>query len=121
MAKRRKLRVADFAGDGGPFSEVVVTISIRILDDSVSRSRLAVKIVPDPALEAMAREGFDGEHCGYNEEGVFGLSLSENFNGWEDMPGDFPRMDAELMDSFKKECAERMNTLISKSVRWALD
>ena len=121
MAKKKKLRVSDFAGDGGPFSEVVVTISIRILDDSVSRSRLAVNIVPDPALEAMARGTVEGDHCGYNEEGVFGLSLAENFNGYEDMPGDFPRMDADLMNGFKKECAERMNALIGKSVRWALD
>jgi|SRR5271168_959148 len=121
MAKKKKLHVSDFAGDGGPFSEVVVTISIRILDDSVSRSRLAVNIVPDPALEAMARERFKGEQCGYNEEGIFGLTLAENFSGWEDMENDFPRMDTDIMNGFKKECAERMNALITRSVRWALD
>jgi hypothetical protein len=121
MTRKRTLKVSDFAGDGGPYSEVVVTISIRILDGHVNRSRLGVKIVPDPALEAMAREHYEGEHCGYDENGCFGLSLAENVNGWEDMNDDFPRIDTEIVERFKKECAQNMNRFIERSVRWVLD
>ncbi len=121
MARAKKLKPEDFAGDGGPFTEVVVTISIRILDDRVNRSRLAVNIYPDPALEPMARRTVLPDRSGYNEEGVFGLCLSENFNGYEDMNSDYPRIDADLTDPFKKQCAEAMNDYISRSVRWALE
>ncbi len=121
MARAKKLKAEDFCGDGGPYSEVVVTISIRILDDRVNRSRLAVNIFPDAALEAMALRGPEGDRCGYNQEGLFGLCLAENFNGYEDMNRDFPRIDAELVDRYKKECAERMNEYIQRSVRWVLN
>ena len=121
MARAKKVKPEDFAGDGGPFTEVIVTISIRILDDRVNRSRLAVNIIPDPALEQMAKRTVDRDHCGYNEEGVFGLCLTENFNGYEDMNSDYPRIDTELVDPFKKQCAEAMNDYIARSVRWALD
>lgn len=120
MARAKKLRPEDFAGDGGPFTEVVVTISVRILDDRISRSRLAVSIYPDPALEQMARSTAHTDRCGYNEDGVFGLCLTENFNGYEDMNDDYPRIDANLSNPFKKQCAEAMNDYISRSVRWAL-
>ena len=47
--KTKKLLVAsDFAGDGEPYTEVTVTISIRILGAGITRSRLAVNVCPDP-------------------------------------------------------------------------
>jgi hypothetical protein len=69
----------------------------------------------------MARRTVRPDRCGYNEEGVFGLCLTENFNGYEDMNLDYPRIDADLTDPFKKQCAEAMNDYISRSVRWAIE
>jgi hypothetical protein len=123
--KNRKtgLKKADFAGDGGPYSEVIVKISIRILDGEMTRSRLAVNVYPDPALERMARESLQAlgqENYGYNEHRVFGACLSENFNGWEDMNRDYPRINDTSGDVFRQEDAKRMNAYIAKSVEWAI-
>src|SRR5215470_6748154 len=91
--KRRpaKLSAKDFCGEGEPYSEVVVTISIRVLGAEITRSRLAVNVYPDPALETMAREELNQmgvESYGYKEHDVFGACLSQNFNGYEDMNKD---------------------------------
>jgi len=124
--KRKKeagLRRSDFAGDGGPYTEVIVTISIRILDDGITRSRLAVNVYPDPALERMARKSLRAlkkENYGYSQEGIFGACLSNNFNAWEDMEEDYPRIDESYGDRSRQEEAKRMNEYVGESVQWAL-
>jgi hypothetical protein len=50
---RKSLSAKDFSGAGEPYSEIVVTISIRFLGLGITRSRLAVNTVPDPALEPL--------------------------------------------------------------------
>lgn len=121
--KRHKpLTAADFCGDGEPYSEVTVTISIRILGNGITRSRLAVNICPDPALEPLARnalKALGADKYGYNDEGVFGACLSEHFNAYEDMNKAYPRI-AEGKDRYQKECAQAMNAYIKESVDWAL-
>ena len=122
-SKKAGLRMSDFAGDGGPFSEVIVTISIRILDEEITRSRLAVNVYPDPALERMARESLKAlrkENYGYNDEGVFGGCLSDNFSGWEDMEGEYPKIDEDSKHPHRQDEAKRMNAYIAESVKWAL-
>jgi len=80
MVKARKTKkplvTSDFAGEGEPYTEVTVTISIRILGAGITRSRLAVNVCPDPALEPMARKSLkvlEKEHFGINEHGHFGV------------------------------------------------
>src|SRR5713226_1577464 len=127
MAKRRRakkpLAASDFAGEGEPYTEVTVTISIRILGAGITRSRLAVNVCPDPALEALARKSLEAmkkENFGVSEDGMFGACLSENFNGWEDLNDDYPRIDERTKDRFQKECLKAMNVYIKESVDWAL-
>ena len=127
MAARRKskkkLSAVDFCGEGEPYSEVVVKISIRILGAGITRSRLAVNIYPDPALEKIAREALEEEtveNCGFNEHGVFGTCLSKNLSGWADMSEDYPRVDENVKDRYRRECAKDMNAYIVESVEWAL-
>ena len=123
-AKKSKnpLRSADFSGDGEPYSEVTVTISIRILGASINRSRLAVNVTPDPALEAMARASLRSmkiESCGYTD-GVFGACLSKNFNAWEDLEDDYPKIDEQGKGRLDKDSLKAMNAYIKESVDWAL-
>src|SRR5713226_714834 len=127
MAKRRRakkpLAASDFAGEGEPYTEVTVTISIRILGAGITRSRLAVNVCPDPALEPLARKSLHAlkkEHYGINEDGFFGACLSENFNGWEDLNDDYPRIAEKGKGRYDKECLQAMNTYIKESVDWAL-
>jgi hypothetical protein len=71
----------------------------------------------------MARESLQAlgqENYGYNEYRVFGACLSENFNGWEDMNRDYPRINDTSGDVFRQEDAKRMNAYIAKSVEWAI-
>ena len=120
---KRPLSPADFAGEGEPYTEVTVTMSIRILGAGITRSRLAVNVYPDPALEPMARKSLMAlkkEQFGINEEGIFGACLSENFNGWEDLEDDYPRIDEKGKRRYDKECLQSMNTYIKESVDWAL-
>jgi len=119
----RRLRAEDFAGEGEPYSEVTVTISIRILGTGITRSRLAVNVCPDPALEPMAIESLRAlkkEHYGINEHGNFGACLSDHFNGWQDLEDDYPRIDERAKGSFEQECLKAMNAYIKESVDWAL-
>jgi hypothetical protein len=121
---KRKLTAVDFCGEGEPYSEVVVKISIRILGAEIARSRMAVNVYPDPALEKMAREELREkgvENYGLNEDGVFGTCLSENSNGWEDMNKTYPLIDERHGDSYLRDCAKRMNEYMGMSVNWALD
>ncbi len=127
MARARKakkpLSPTDFAGDGEPYAEVTVTISIRILGPGITRSRLAVNVCPDPALEHLARKSLKAlnkEHYGINEAGNFGVCLSENFSGWQDLEGDYPRIDEQAKGKFEKDCLKAMNAYIKESVDWAL-
>ena len=127
MPKARKakkpLSPADFAGEGEPYSEVTVTISIRILGTGITRSRLAVNVYPDPALEPMARKSLMAlkkEQFGINEDGVFGACLSKNFNGWEDLDLDYPRIDENGKGKHDQEPLKAMNDYIQESVDWAL-
>ncbi len=125
MPKSRKakkpLSAEDFAGEGEPYSEVIVTISIRFLGSAITRSRLAVNTYPDPALEPLARKSLKEmkiENYGLNEDGVFGACLSENFNGWEDISNDYPRIAKEGPRQSHKDHAQAMNSYIKKSVDW---
>jgi Ran GTPase-activating protein (RanGAP) involved in mRNA processing and transport len=118
---RKLLSAKDFCGDGEPYTEIIVTISIRLLGAGITRSRLAVNTYPDPALRRMAVESLKKmrvQGYGLNEDGVFGACLSENFNGWEDMNKDYPKIDENLPDEFKKDDAKAMNAYIAKSVDW---
>jgi hypothetical protein len=120
--KPKRLRVEDFAGDGEPYSEVTVTISIRILGTGITRSRLAVNVCPDPALEQLARKSLDvlkKENYGF-DDGVFGVCLAENFNGWKDLNDDYPRIDERGKSGFDKERLKAMNDYIKESVDWTL-
>jgi hypothetical protein len=121
---KRRLTVKDFAGDGEPYTEVQVKISIRILGKAITRSRLAVSVFPDPALEELARKSLRErkiEQYGLNEEGYFGACLSANFNGWEDLDDDYPRIDESGKSRYENECLKAMNQYIEKSVEWALE
>jgi hypothetical protein len=120
---RKILSAADFSGDGEPYSEVIVTISIRILGEGITRSRLAVNVCPDPALQPLARKSLQAmrkENFGVNEDGMFGACLSDSLNGWEDLNDDYPRIDERVKDRFQKECLQAMNDYIKESVDWAL-
>lgn len=119
---RKLLSAKDFCGEGEPYTEIIVTISIRLLGANITRSRLAVNTYPDPALKRMAIESLREmkvESYGLNEDGVFGACLSENFNGWEDMNKDYPKIAEHPSDEFKKADAKAMNAYIAKSVKWA--
>jgi hypothetical protein len=121
--RRKILSAADFSGDGEPYSEVIVTISIRILGKGITRSRLAVNVYPDPALGPLARKSLEAMkkgNFGLNEDGMFGACLSDSFNGWEDLSDDYPRIDKRVKDRFQKECLQAMNDYIKESVDWAL-
>ncbi len=126
MARARKTKkplvASDFAGEGEPYTEVMVKISIRVLGSEITRSRLAVNVYPDPALEHMAKELLDGlkKDYGYNDEGAFVACLSENFNAWEDMNSDYPKFSENCGDAFREEDAKRMNAYIKESVEWAI-
>ncbi|MGA2301940.1 MAG: hypothetical protein ABSG77_14750 [Candidatus Acidiferrum sp.] len=127
MPKPRKtkklLSAQDFAGEGEPYTEVEVTISIRILGNGITRSRLAVNVHPDPALKHLATESLKEmkiENYGLNRDHVFGACLSENFNGWEDLDKDYPKIDEKSGNSFENGCAKAMNAYIKTSVNWAL-
>src|SRR5258708_40284665 len=116
---RKLLSAKDFCGDGEPYTEIIVTISIRLLGAGITRSRLAVNTYPDPALKRMAIESLKKmkvESYGLNEDGVFGTCLSENFNGWEDMNSDYPKIVEDHPDEFEREEAKAMNAYIAKSV-----
>jgi len=119
---RKLLSAKDFCGDGEPYTEIIVTISIRLLGAGITRSRLAVNTYPDPGLKRMAVESLKQmkiESYGLNEDGVFGACLSENFNGWEDMNRDYPKIAENQSDEFKNDDAKAMNAYIAKSVDWA--
>jgi hypothetical protein len=118
--KSRKLRTADFCGDGEPFTEIEVRISIRVLNEDITRSRLAATIFPDPALEKHAVKASPNGKHGRDENGVFALCLSENFNGWEEMDEDYPRVAEDFFDESKNERARAMNEYIQKSVDWTI-
>ena len=66
------------------------------------------------SLTALKKEQF-----GINEEGVFGACLSENFNGWEDLNDDYPRIDERGKGKFDKDCLKAMNAYVKESVDWA--
>jgi hypothetical protein len=100
-----------------------VKVSIRILGDGITRSRLAVNVYPDPALESLARKSLESqqkEAYGVNEHGVFGACLSENFSGWKDLNEDYPRIDENGRGRYDKDCLKAMNAYIKESVDWAL-
>ncbi len=118
---RKSLSARDFAGDGEPYSEIVVTISIRFLGPGITRSRLAVNTVPDPALQSLARESLKAmkiESYGLNEHGYFGACLSEHFNGYEDMAKDYPKIAEKGSGRSYRDDARAMNAYIKKSVDW---
>ncbi len=119
---RKLLSAKNFSGDGEPYTEIIVTISIRLLGAGITRSRLAVNTYPDPALRRMAVESLKKmkiESYGLNQDGVFGACLSENFNGWEDMNNDYPRIAEDSLDEYKSDDAKAMNAYVAKSVDWA--
>jgi hypothetical protein len=120
---KRSLVASDFAGDGEPYTEVTVTISIRILGAGITRSRLAVNVCPDAALEQMARgslKSLGKEHFTINEHGHFGVCLSDNLNGSVDLEDDYPRIAEEGHGRDDREHLQAMNAYIKDSVDWAL-
>ena len=122
--KTKKLLSAQaFAGEGEPYTEVEVKISIRLLGKGITRSRLAVNVFPDPALQYLATESLKEmkiESYGFNRDRVFGACLSENFNGWEDMDKDYPKIDEKSGNRYQNACANAMNSYIKTTVNWAL-
>src|SRR5260370_13255742 len=114
---KKPLSVTDFAGDGEPYTEVTVTISIRILGAGITRSRLAVNVCPDPAMEKLARKSLNAlkkENYGFSDDGMFGACLSENFSGWQDLEDDYPRIDERAKGSFEQERLKAMNAYIKE-------
>ena len=94
------------------------------MGNAITRSRLAVNVCPDPALEELATKSLREmkvEQYGLNKEGYFGSCLSENFSGWEDLGDDYPRFDETGKRQFDSECLKAMNEYIEKSVKWALE
>jgi hypothetical protein len=63
----------------------------------------------------------EDENYGLNQEGVFGASLSENFNGWEDLDGDYPRIETSGRQGHEQKCREAMIDSIRKSVELAME
>lgn len=127
MPKPRKtkklLSAQDFAGEGDPYTEVEVKISIRILGKEITRSRLAVNVFPDPALKHLAMESLQETkiaNYGYNRDRVFGACLSRNFNGWEDLNEGYPKIDEKSGNRYENACANAMNSYIKTTVNWAL-
>ncbi|MBI1750923.1 MAG: hypothetical protein HY234_11565 [Acidobacteria bacterium] len=120
MKRRQKLKPDDFDGEGGPYSEVVVKLQIRILEDTITRSRLAVNVYPDSALEGLAKSQVSPEQFGVNESGTFVVCLSKNFNGWEDMNHDYPCFSTQQRNRFHRDDATAMNDYVADSVKWIL-
>ena len=121
--RRTRLKRSDFAGDGDPYSEVIVTISIRILGSGITRSRLAVNIYADPALEVMGKKllSSQGKKCyGHNDRREFVACLCKNVNGWEDMNSDYPRISENHPDFLRRDGAKKMNSYVKESVDWAI-
>ncbi len=120
---RKLLSAKDFCGEGEPYSEVIVTISIRILGKGITRSRLAVNTYPDPALKRMAIKSLKEqniENYGLNEDRIFGACLTEDFAGWSDIDKDYPKLFEDDRDRYKRECAQNMNEYVKRSVDWAI-
>lgn len=119
---KKPLSAQDFAGDGEPYSEIIVTVSIRLLGKGITRSRLAVNTHIDPALKPLALKSVKElkiDKYGMTENGFFGACLSENFDGWEDMDNAYPRIAEDETDTYRRECALAMNDYIMRSVDWA--
>ena len=72
-----------------PYSEVVVTMQVRILHDKITRSRVSANIHPDPALKRIATKELEDEQYGTNDRGDFVVNFSEH---WLDLNGDYPRI-----------------------------
>jgi len=121
---KKLLSAQDFAGEGEPYTEVEVRISILILGKGITRSRLAVNVFPDPALQRLATESLKGtkiENYGFNRDHVFGACLSKNFNGWEDLNKDYPKIDEKSGNRYENDSAKAMNSYIKTTVNWALE
>src|SRR5258708_32209158 len=109
---RKLLSAKDFCGEGEPYTEIIVTISIRLLGAGITRSRLAVNTYPDPGLKRMAGESLKPmkiESHGLNQAGVVGACPSENFNRWEGMNRDYPEIAGNQSAQFKHADAHAMN------------
>jgi hypothetical protein len=104
-----------------PYSVVEVRMEIRILHDEITRTRLAVNIYPDESLEKLATASLKDGQYGRNDADAFVVNLSENFSGWADLNGDYPRFDAARTSTAQKEDIERMNRYVSESVNWVLE
>ncbi|MCI0625317.1 MAG: hypothetical protein L0387_27350 [Acidobacteria bacterium] len=100
-----------------PYSEVVVTMQVRILHDAITRSRLSVNIYPDLGLKSIAKKGLTEEQYGTNDKGAFVV----NFNPfWLDLNNDYPRLDFKITNHAYAEDIKEMNQAIKKSVEWVL-
>ncbi len=120
--RRKGLSAKDFAGDGEPYTEIAVTISIRLPGAEITCSRLAVNLHIDPALQPLAVKSLRQmgiENYGFNEHGALDACLSEHFNGWEDMGNGYPRIAEEGLDEVREGEAAAMNANITNSVDWA--
>lgn len=101
-----------------PYSQIIVTLQIRILRGGTTRSRLAANIYPDPGLENLAKSGLDQEQYGITDDGNFCV----NFNPfWLDLNHDYPRFDSNVPNEVYGEDIARMNEALKRSVEWVLD
>lgn len=119
--QRKKLRVRDFAADGEPYSEIEVKISIRFLGSSITRSRLAVNIYPDPALAKLVQSKLEPEQYGHNDQGDLVACLRGDFFGWQDLNHGYPRFDARLATPYHSADVKSMNEYVADSVKLVLD
>jgi len=101
-----------------PYSEVIVTVSIRILHDGITRSRMSANIYPDPMFNRVAKKELLQEQWGINEYGQVAVNFAEH---WIDIYDDWPRFDANVEDELSAECLGEMNRLIHRSVNWVFD
>lgn len=96
-----------------PYSEVIVTISIRILRDAITRSRVAVNVYPDAMFHRTAKKLLTSEQYGRNPDGQFVVSFAEH---WLDLNHEYPRFDTRVGNPAFVESIEEMNRHVERSV-----
>ena len=117
MAKRNEIDPEEFDGDGGPFSEITVTLQIRVLDTKVSRSLFAVSTRVDRALGKLARKRSEGGRIEVSEYGNLDVWLPGSS---DQISGGFPRFDCGLGDSYETQTTAAMNESVAEAVEWVL-
>ena len=115
MTKGKVTGRVDHWDDGeGPYSVVTVEMQIRIVDDEITRSRLAVYIYPEPAVIRRLVRGLSDDQVGEDDSGDFCVCLSGG--RWTDLNHEYPRFDPGQHKSPFNDDVERMNEIIRNSV-----